>query len=214
MKILVFSCYDKHVEQILLEYKIECQHAYNEFMYESIDDVTLESFKNKELTKDEQTKFKAYLNKIKSAKDKLMKKLSNKPAENNDKDKKIKMKFNLKKVKSAIDKDTKKMKENRNLILANPEVVSSIKKYGKTSADFLANNAETVISAGVAIADINNANKSIEKMSKEYDLINGTCGKVKDSDQRSAAMIAMQDANDTIGTYISILSDAATQVKY
>ena len=196
MKILVFSCYDKHVEQILLEYKIECQHAYNEFMYESIDDVTLESFKNKELTKDEQTKFKAYLNKIKSAKDKLMKKLSNKPAENNDKDKKIKMKL------------------NRNLILANPEVVSSIKKYGKTSADFLANNAETVISAGVAIADINNANKSIEKMSKEYDLINGTCGKVKDSDQRSAAMIAMQDANDTIGTYISILSDAATQVKY
>ena len=213
---MTFSFRDKEIEKAFLEYRIECQQAYNEYIYSTIDDVVLESRGKRELTPVEQSKFQRYLSNIKKSKDKLMSKLLKKPIEDpkESKNKKVKMRFNLKKVKSEIDNDRKKMKQDRSIILTDHDPSSKIKKVKKDTAQFLANNGVAIVSAGVATADIIAAQKSMEKMSRDYDIINKSYEKIVDSDQRSAALKASQDSESKFGIYVSILLDAARDIKF
>ena len=204
------------IQTDILEYEIECKKALNEYHFSLIDDMVLESSKNRLLTDSEKKSHMSFIDRLKKSNLNLKKKLDSKKSnlEKPKKGMKIRLRHDPKEVKKQIENDTRffdkiSKKASKGQELAKEE----IDRLYDNSVHKVKSNPEFLVDVQLAFSEINKACDAADNMSYAFDNAYTSLRDPKTSDFRSQDAKIADEMAMRAGANMRLLMDVINDIK-
>ena len=207
------------IQTDILEYEIECKKALNDYRFSLIDDIVLESSKNRLLTDSEKKSHMSFIDRLKKSNLNLKKKVDSKKSnlEKPKKGIKIRLRHDPKEVKKQIEDDTrffdkisKKAAMGKELT---KEELNRLSNKAVRTMQTAKNNPDIILDSSIAISEINKACDAADNMSYAFDNAYTSLRDPKTSDFRTQDAKIADEMAMRAGANMRILMDTINDIK-